>query len=297
MYVITGATGKVGGGLAERLIKDGKPVKAIGRSAAKLAALAAMAGKGAQTAVGDAADAVFLAKAFAGAECVFLMVPPDMATPDVQAHYDRMGDALIKALRESGVKSAAFLSSVGADIPKGNGPIAGLYRLEQKLKAVPGLNLLITRPGYFMENLYGNLGMIKHMGINGGALRGNLPMAQIATRDISEYLFQRLRKMDWKGLEIADLLGQRDLTMDEATAAIGKAIGKPDLKYVQFPYEDALKGMVGAGLSPSMAETFVEMSKGFNEGIIPVPKRTPANTTATPIEQFAQDFARAYQAP
>lgn len=293
MYVITGATGKVGGGLAERLLKDGKPVKAIGRNEGKLAALA---GQGAQTAVGDAADAVFLAKSFAGAGCVFLMVPPDMATPDVQAHYDRMGDALVQALKESGVKSAALLSSVGADLPKGNGPIAGLHRLERKLKAVPGLDLLIVRPGYFMENLYGNLGMIKHMGINGGALRGDLPMSQIATRDISEYLFQRLRKKDWKGLEVADLLGPKDLTMDETTAAVGKAIGKPDLRYVQFPYEDALKGMIGAGLSPSMAETFVEMSKGFNEGIIPVPKRSPANTTPTPIDQFAQEFARAYQA-
>jgi uncharacterized protein YbjT (DUF2867 family) len=294
MYVITGATGKVGGGLAERLLKDGKQVKAIGRSDAKLAALAK---QGALKSVGDAADAVFLAKNFAGAECVFLMVPPDMATPDVQGHYDRMGDALVKALKESGVKTAALLSSVGADIPKGNGPVAGLYRLEQKLNSVPGLDLLVARPGYFMENQYGNLGMIKHMGINGGALRGDLAFPQIATRDISEYLFQRLRKKDWKGHEIAPLLGPKDLSMDEATAVLGKAIGKPDLKYVQFPYPEALKGMVGAGLSQSIAESFVEMSKGFNEGIIPIPKRSPANTTPTTIEQFAQDFVRVYQAP
>jgi uncharacterized protein YbjT (DUF2867 family) len=293
MYVITGATGKVGGGLAERLLKDGKQVKAIGRSQDKLAALAK---QGAQAAVGDAADAVFLAKTFAGAECVFLMVPPDMASPDIQAHYDRMGDALVKALKESGVKTAALLSSIGADIPKGNGPVAGLYRLEQKLNAVPGVDLLIARPGYFMENQYGNLGMIKHMGINGGALRGDLAFPQIATRDISEYLFQRLRKKDWKGREIAPLMGPKDLSMNEATAVIGKAIGKPDLKYVHFPYEEALKGMVGAGLSQSISESFVEMSKGFNEGIIPIPKRTPATTTPTPVEQFAQDFARAYQA-
>jgi uncharacterized protein YbjT (DUF2867 family) len=293
MYVITGATGKVGGGLAERLLKDGKQVKAIGRSQDKLAALAK---QGAQTAVGDAADAVFLAKTFAGSECVFLMVPPDMATPDVQGHYDRMGDVLVKALKESGVKTAALLSSVGADIPKGNGPVAGLYRLEQKLNSVAGVDLLIARPGYFMENQYGNLGMIKHMGINGSALRGDLAFPQIATRDISEYLFQRLRKKDWKGREITPLLGPKDLSMNEATAALGKAIGKPDLKYVQFPYEDALKGMVGAGLSQSISESFVEMSKGFNEGIIPIPKRTAANTTPTTIEQFAQDFARAYQA-
>jgi uncharacterized protein YbjT (DUF2867 family) len=147
-----------------------------------------------------------------------------------------------------------------------------------------------------MENQYGSIGMIKHMGINGGALRGDLAFPQIATRDISEYAFQRMRKKDWKGREIAYLLGAKDLTMDEATAVLGKAIGKPDLKYVAFPYPDALKGMVGAGLSQSVAESFIEMNKGFNEKIIPMPKRTPANTTPTTIEQFAEEFAKAYKA-
>ena len=293
MYVITGATGGVGRGIAERLLKDRKQVKAIGRNQDKLAALAK---QGAQTAIGDAADATFLAKAFSGAECAFLMVPANLGADDILGYYDRMGEALVKGLKESGVKSAVVMSSVGAELPKGNGPVAGLYRLEQKLNALSGVDILILRPCYFMENQFGSIGMIKHMGINGGALRGDLAFPQIATRDISEYAFQRMLKKDWKGREIAPLLGPKDLTMDEATAALGKAIGKPDLKYVQFPYEDALKGMMGAGISRSVAESFVEMNKGFNEKVIPLPARTAANTTPTTIEQFAQGFAQAYQA-
>lgn len=293
MYVITGATGKVGGGIAERLLKGGKQVKTIGRSQDKLAALAK---RGALPAAGDAADAVFLAKTFSGAECVFLMVPPDLASADILGHYERMGEALVKGLKESGVKTAVLLSSIGGDMPKGNGPVAGLYRLEQKLNAVAGVNMLILRPGYFMENQYGSIGMIKGMGINGGALKGDLAFPQIATRDISEYAAQRMLKKDWKGREIAPLMGPKDLTMNEATAALGKAIGKPDLKYMQFPYEDALKGMLGAGISRSVAESFVEMNKGFNEKTISMPKRTPAATTPTTIEEFAKEFAAVYQA-
>jgi len=293
MYVITGATGKVGGGIAERLLKEGKQVKAIGRSQDKLAKLAK---QGAQTAAGDSADAAFLAKAFAGAECVFLMVPPDLASPDILAHYERFGEALVKGLKESGVKSAVVLSSIGGDMPKGNGPVAGLYRLEQKLNAVAGVDFLILRPGYFMENQYGSIGMIKGMGINGSPLKGDLAFPQIATRDISEYAAKRMLKKDWKGKEIAPLMGPKDLTMNEATAALGKAIGKPDLKYMQFPYEDALKGMLGAGFSQSVAESFVEMNKGFNEKTISTPKRTPETTTPTTIDQFAQEFAQVYKA-
>lgn len=293
MFVITGATGKVGGGIAERLLAAGKKVKAIARSKDKLAALGA---KGAEIAVGDAADAVFLAKTFAGAEQVFLMIPPDLAAADIGAHYDRFGGALAKAVRESGVKAVVTLSSVGADMPSGNGPVAGLYRFEKLIDAIPGIDVLHLRPCYFFENQFGSIGMIKGMGINGGAIRADLKFPQIATADIAEAGARRMLKKDWSGKSVMDLLGAADISMQEATTVLGKAIGKPDLKYVQFPYPDALQGMIGAGISKSVAESFIEMNKGFNEGTITIPKRTPANTTATSIEAFAPVFAGAYKA-
>ncbi len=123
---------------------------------------------------------------------------------------------------------------------------------------------------------------------------GGLKIAQIATQDIGDHAALRLVKMDFKGKEIQELLGQREISMEEATTVLGKAIGKPDLKYVQFPYPDALQAMMGMGFSKSVAESFVEMNKGFNEGIFGKPQRTAANTTATSIEEFATHFAVAY---
>ena len=293
MYVITGATGKVGGGIAEKLLAAGKPVKAIARSKDKLAKLAA---QGAQIAEGNMEDAVFLAKSFSGAESVFVMVPPNLQAEDIIGHYDRMGETLVRAIKESGVKSVMVLSSVGADMPKGNGPVAGLYRLEQKFNALADVDVLYLRPCYFLENQFASIPMIKGMGMNGGALRGDLKFPQIATRDIAEAGAARMQKKDWRGKVVMDLLGPRDLSMDEATAAFGKVIGKPDLKYVQFPYDQALQGMMGAGISRSVGESFIEMNTGFNEGTISIPKRTPANSTPTTVDQFAQSFAAAYNA-
>ncbi|MDB5106472.1 MAG: azoB [Fibrobacteres bacterium] len=293
MFVITGATGKVGGGIAEKLLSEGKKVRAIGRNPDKLKALEA---KGAEIAVGSMDDAAFLAKNFVGAEGVFAMVPPDMQVEDVHAHYDRFGQAIAKALAESGVRNVIHLSSIGADLAKGNGPIAALHRQEERLNALSGVNVLHLRPGYFMENLYGSIGMIKGMGINGSAMKGDLKIPQIATRDIAAYAAKRFLAKDYTGSSVQELQGPRDLSMQEATAAIGKAIGKPELPYVHFPYEDALKGMVGAGLSKSIAENFVEMSKAFNDGIIVRQPRSPSNSTPTTIEEFAIGFARAFQA-
>ena len=85
--------------------------------------------------------------------------------------------------------------------------------------------------------------------------------------------------------------------MEEARAAIGSAIGKPDLRYVQFPYADAEKAMVGAGLSPNYAALLVEMTRSMNEGIFrPEQARTAAATTPTSIEAFAPVFKAALSA-
>lgn len=41
---------------------------------------------------------------------------------------------------------------------------------------------------------------------------------------------------DFSGSSVQDLLGERDVSFNEAAAAIGKKLGKPELRYVTFPY-------------------------------------------------------------
>jgi NAD(P)H dehydrogenase (quinone) len=68
---ITGATGNIGRALAERLLKRGVSVRAIGRTADRLRPLLA---RGAEAHVGDLRDPDFLARAFRGAGAVFAMI-------------------------------------------------------------------------------------------------------------------------------------------------------------------------------------------------------------------------------
>jgi hypothetical protein len=79
---------------------------------------------------------------------------------------------------------------------------------------------------------------------------------------------------------------------------MGAAIGKPDLKYVQFPYEAAFDAMVSAGLSKSMSTLYVEMARAFNDGLVKsVEARNARNTTPTRFEDFVtQSLAPAYRA-
>ncbi len=295
MITIMGASGKTGRAAAQTLLAQGEKVRAIARTKDHLQDLVA---RGAEAAVGDATDARFLASAFKGADAVYTLLPPNVTHPDVPAFQDQVGEATVRAIKDSGVKHVVLLSSYGAELPSGTGPIAGLHRQETRLAAVPGLNVLSLRAAYFFENHFMSLPLIKHQGINGSAISGDVAIAQVATGDIGAVAAQALRERHFERVSIREVLGPRDLSMDEATRIIGAAIGKPDLRYVQFPYEAALDGMMSAGLSRSMASLYVEMSKAFNEGIVkPVERRNARSATSTRFEDFVVNaIAPAYKA-
>jgi len=190
------------------------------------------------------------------------------------------------------------LSSYGAHVPQGTGPIAGLYSSEQKLNAIGGLNVLHLRAAYFMENNLAAIGMIRGMGIFGHALLPDLKMPMIATRDVGDYAAQRLLALDFSGKQTRELLGERDLSMAEATALLARGIGKPDLRYQQFPYDQIQQALTEMGFSPQKAAVYIEMFQAINAGVIAAQEpRAPENTTPTSFEKFVQDvFAPAYRA-
>jgi uncharacterized protein YbjT (DUF2867 family) len=293
MLVITGATGNIGSKAVEILLKRGEKVRVVGRDAAHVRGFV---DKGAETAIGNMTDTAFLTGAFAGADAVFTMIPPNYDAPDFRVYQNEIGAGIADAITKSGVKYVVNLSSQGAELPGGTGPILGLRDQEQRLNGLTGVNVMHLRPTYFMENLLMNIPLINQMGIAGSAVRGDQKFAMIATKDIAARVAEHLVRRDFAGKVVKDLLGQRDLTLDEAISVIGNKIGWPELKYVQFPYAEAEKGMVAMGISPDLSRLFVEMSRALNDGIFASGRpRTTENTTPTAIEEFAETFAEAFR--
>jgi uncharacterized protein YbjT (DUF2867 family) len=291
MITVMGATGHTGRKITEALLEKGEKTRAIGRSESKLAELKEL---GAEMLAGDMNDAGFLTKAFRGADAVYTLLPTDPRAADYRAEQDRQGEAIVKAIRESGVRYVVALSSMGADLDQG-GVIAGLHAQEERLKKIDGVNLLLLRPVSFFENFYSSLALIKQEGINADSVGADLAVPMVATRDIAEAAAKALRVRDWKGVVVRELLGPRDISYAEATRILGEKIGRPDLQYVQFSYDDQAKALVQAGLSESFANLYVEMTRAFNKGIVK-PTRTPDNTTPTQFEDFADELAGAYKA-
>src|ERR1700730_17631751 len=289
MHVILGASGNTGSIIADFLLSKGKRVRVVGRDAGRLQRFVR---KGAEAFMGDVSDAVALTKAFRGARTAYLMLPPAKSRED----QERDSDAIAKAVKESGLPYAVHLSSYGAQVPEGTGPVAGLHSSEQKLNAISGLNVLHLRAGYFMENNLAAIGMIQGMEMVGNALLPDLKLPMIATRDIGDYAARRLLDLDFSGKQTRELLGERDLSMTEATAVIARGIGKPDLRYVQFPYDQLQQVLEQMGMTPKKAAVYIEMFKAINTGVLVPPEpRSRDNTTPTSFETFVQDvFAPAY---
>ena len=124
-----------------------------------------------------------------------------------------------------------------------------------------------------------------------------MPGGAPARRDVAAAAVEHLVKLDFSGKKIKELQGERDLSMNEATAILGRGIAKPDLYYMQFPYEQVEQVMVQMGVPQKTAALYVEMCDGINKGIVVTEEpRSAENTTPTSFETFVQDvFVPAYR--
>ncbi len=289
VYVILGASGNTGAIISDSLLSKGKKVRVIGRDAGRLQHLVR---KGAEAFTADVSDAAALTKAFGGARAAYLILPPITTRED----QEQQSDAIAKAVKESGLRYAVYLSSYGAHVPEGTGPVTGLHSSEQKLNAISGLNVLHLRAAYFMENNLGAIDMIHGMGLFGHVLLPDLKLPMIATRVVADYGARRLLDLDFSGKQTRELLGERDLSMAEATAVIARGIGKPNLRYEQFSYDQVEQALRQTGFSPKKAAVYIEMFQAINAGVLAAQEpRSPENSTPTSFEQFVQDiFAPSY---
>jgi uncharacterized protein YbjT (DUF2867 family) len=289
MYVVLGSSGNTGSIIADFLLAKGKKVRVVGRD---LGRLQRFLRNGAEAFTADLSDAAALTKAFGCARAAYLLLPP----LNSREEQERQSDAIAKAVKASGLRHAVYLSSYGAHVPEGTGPVTGLHSTEEKLNAIGDLNVLHLRAAYFMENNLTAIDMIHGKGLFGHALLPELKLPMIATRDVGDYAAQRLLNVDFSGKQTRELLGERDLSMKEVTAVIGRGIGKPDLRYEQFTYDQVQQALVQMGMPPKKAEVYIEMFEAINAGVLAAQEpRSPENSTPTSFETFVRDvFAAAY---
>jgi uncharacterized protein YbjT (DUF2867 family) len=290
---VTGATGNVGRPLAETLLAQGHVVRAIGRDAGRLQPLV---DRGAEAGVGSVEDAAFLTRAYAGADAAWVIIPPDMRSNEQLARAERISKAHAAAIRESGVGHVGVLSSIGAHLETGGGIADTLRVLEREMETLSGVNVKVLRAAYFMENVWPQMDIVKNLGFVGGPVAPEATFPVVATRDVAAVAAKRLCERAFSAHTIEYVLGPRDISYAEITAALGEALGR-DLRYLHVPDSDARIGLKHMGLAGDFIDMVLEFSRALNQGIAQDHHvRTPDNTTPTDIREFAGWFAEAYKA-
>lgn len=291
-YVVMGSLGNVSKTLAEKLIAAGQSVTIVSSKAEKAEQIRAM---GAQPAIGSVEDVAFLTKTFKGADAVYTMVPPNFAASNYKQYIGKIGKNLASAIKSSGVKNVVNLSSVGAHMPEGCGPVSGLHFAEEALNDLAGVNVLHLRAGMFYFNFLSNIDMIKQKGIMGGNYGEEAKLTLVHPNDIADVAADELQNLSFKGKSFRYVVSD-ERTTDELAYILGKAIGKPQLPWVNFKDEDTMAGMIQAGIPKEMAANYTEMGSAIRNGemLSDYKKNPPLNFGKTKLEAFASYFAAAY---
>jgi uncharacterized protein YbjT (DUF2867 family) len=294
-YVLTGGAGHITKPAAEKLLTAGHEVVIISRSADNIKDLTA---KGAKVAAGSVDDAAFIMKTFAGADAVYLMIPPNFSPEGGwRAYQNKVGDIYTDTIIKNKIKNTVVLSSVGAHMGNGSGPVDGLADLEKKLAALKDVNIKILRPSYFMYNLFGMIPLIKGMNIMGGNYGDtDEKLVLVHTNDIAEAAAEELLNLKFTGHSVR-YIASDERHPNEIAEVLSKAIGKPGIPWVPFSDKQALGGMLQSGLPQTIAEGYTELGKALRSGEAQEDywKHKPA-LSKTKLEDFAKEFAAAFNA-
>jgi uncharacterized protein YbjT (DUF2867 family) len=290
--IVTGSLGHISKPLVEKLINAKHNVTVISSNADRKSEIEAL---GANAAIGSVSDLAFVTETFKGADAVYTMVPPTFAAADWKQHIAGVGKIYAQAIAASGVKNVVNLSSMGAHMPNGCGPVSGLYYVEQALNALEGVNVKHLRPGFFYYNFFANIGMIKHMGIIGGNYGEGAKLVIANPADIADAAAEEILALSFTGKSIR-YIASDEKTTDEIASILGEAIGKPDLKWVNFSDEQTVGGMLQNGLPADAANNYAEMGAAMRSGEMASEylENKPATFGKTNFEAFEPVFAAAY---
>lgn len=291
---LTGSLGNISKPLAQILIEAGHEITIISSNPSKAGDIESL---GARPAIGSVADINFLTKAFRGSDIVYTMVPPNWEVSNYREYIAQTGRNYRDAISLSGVKRVINLSSVGAHLSEGTGPIAGLYDVEQILNTLDTVAIKHLRAGIFYINFLFDIPVIKNMGIMGNNYHEDNQLVMVHPRDIAAKVAWEINN-SFEGNSYSYVASSKH-DISTIVKVLGTAIDQPNLPWVEFTDEQTFAGMTAAGMSEAIANTYVEMGNAISSGILfeDFQMLQSGDWGKTTLEDFAREFATIYQSP
>jgi len=290
--IVTGTLGNIGKPLTKALIQNGHEVIGINHKIENQSEIEAL---GATAAIGSVEAVGFLATTFAGADVVYTMVPPNyFAEPDIREYYRKIGNNYAQAIKQSGVKRVINLSSYGAHLDKGTGNILGAHYVENFLNEIKDMDITHIRPTYFYYNLLNLIPMIKATGMIYANYGGDKRFEMVSPLDIASAIADEIESKSVH--RKVRYVSSDELTGDEIASVLGKAIGRPDLKWIVTSDGDALKSYIDNGFPELLSRNLVEMFSCVHSGKLAEDyrKNKPTELGKRKFTSFVKDFVIAF---
>ena len=289
MIVVTAPIGLIGHQVLDNLLDSFEPIRVIARDPSHLPAHTR---ERIEVVQGSHGDRDVVTRAFAGADSVFWLVPPDPRAGSIESAYVDFTRPACEAFKSQGVKRVVGISTLGRGTPWAAhaGLVTASLAMDDLIASTGVSYRALTMPS-FMENLLRQVESIKKEGLFSLPICGGLKQPSCATRDIAAVGARLLLDHSWSGVESRPVLGPEDLSYNDMAPIMSEVLGKP-VRFQQIPGEAFKARLLARGMSEAMAQGYLDMWVAYDQGIDTAEPRTPESTTPTSFRQWCEDVLR-----
>jgi uncharacterized protein YbjT (DUF2867 family) len=289
MIVITTPTGQIGHQVLDNVLHSSEPIRVIARDPARMPP--PIRGR-VEVVVGSHGDADVVNRAFAGADSVFWLVPPDPRASSVEAAYVDFTRPACDAFQNLGVRRVVGVSALGRGTPSAAnaGLLTASLEMDDLIASTGVSYRALTMPS-FMDNLLRQIASIKNDGVFSLPISGDLKQPSCATRDIATAAAALLVDHSWSGHSHVAVLGPEDLSYNDMAQIMSEVLDKP-VRFQQIPGEAYKTRLLERGISESMAQANLDMWVAYGHGLDTAEQRTPESTTPTSFRQWCEEVLK-----
>jgi uncharacterized protein YbjT (DUF2867 family) len=287
MIVITTPTGQIGHQVLENVLDSGEPVRVIARDPSRLPwhVLARV-----EVEQGTHGDIDAVTRAFAAADAVFWVVPPDPRAENVESAYVEFTRPACDALKSQGVKRVVGVSALGRGVTDNAGLVSASLAMDDLIASTGASYRALTMPS-FMDNILRQLEPIKNQGLFFSPISGDRKLPTCATRDVAAVASRLLLDRSWSGQGSVPVLGPEDLSFNDMAQIMSEVL-ELRIRFRQIAGEAFKARLIRNGASEAMAQGTLDMLLAKNEGLDKAEPRTPQATTPTTFRQWCEEVLK-----
>ncbi|WP_371484015.1 NAD(P)H-binding protein [Kitasatospora sp. NBC_00315] len=290
MIVITTPTGDIGsqvlGALLDGAPSHGQKLRVIVRDPDRLPGPVR---EQVEVVAGSHRDADVVDQAFAGANAVLWIVPPDPRAPSLESAYRGFTRAAARAFTTHGVGHVVGVSALGRGTALADraGLVTASLAMDDLVASTGVAYRALANPS-FMDNLLRQVPSIRDAGVFTDTVAADRKAPTAATRDIAAAAAGLLLDRSWTGVGSVPVLGPEDLSPDDLARVVSEVLGTP-VRYQRQSLDDLRATLVGYGSGDAFAEGMVDMMRAKEAGLDEGVRRTRETASPTSFRQWCEE--------